>query len=155
MTNNEQYEFDFPVEVNPFVMLKEFITTFDASRDPQLWLKLIREETAELKEALASGDREQIIKEAADVDYVIFGFLTVAGEDADAMAEYEVLEELADLLVLQAAVIVGWAALKTAFKRIHESNMSKLGDDGKPIRREDGKIMKGPNYKPPYLKDLI
>ena len=39
----------------------------------------------------------------------------------------------------------------TAFKTVHDSNMSKLDDDGKPIRREDGKILKGPNYYPPDM----
>jgi len=38
---------------------------------------------------------------------------------------------------------------------VHESNMSKLGPDGKPVYREDGKVMKGPNYKPPYMGDLV
>jgi len=42
-----------------------------------------------------------------------------------------------------------------AFKRVHESNMSKLGEDGKPIYREDGKVLKGPNYKEPDLGDLV
>ena len=42
-----------------------------------------------------------------------------------------------------------------AFARVHESNMSKLGADGKPILREDGKVLKGPNYKKPDLTDLI
>ncbi|MDF3025399.1 MAG: hypothetical protein K0R10_2760, partial [Alphaproteobacteria bacterium] len=41
------------------------------------------------------------------------------------------------------------------FDRVHDSNMSKLGDDGKPIRREDGKVLKGPNYHPPELDDLL
>ena len=45
--------------------------------------------------------------------------------------------------------------LEVAFNRVHASNMSKLDDDGKPIYREDGKVMKGPNYKPPHLKDLV
>lgn len=45
--------------------------------------------------------------------------------------------------------------LEEAFRRVHASNMSKLGDDGKPLRREDGKILKGPNYAPPVLLDLI
>ena len=40
-------------------------------------------------------------------------------------------------------------------QRVFESNMSKLGDDGKPIYREDGKVLKGPNYKKPTLDDLI
>ena len=37
----------------------------------------------------------------------------------------------------------------------YESNMSKLDEDGKPILREDGKVLKGPNYKPPNLEDLV
>jgi predicted HAD superfamily Cof-like phosphohydrolase len=41
------------------------------------------------------------------------------------------------------------------FERVHASNMSKLGEDGKPIKREDGKIQKGPNYKEPDLEDLL
>ncbi len=45
--------------------------------------------------------------------------------------------------------------LDEAMNRVHESNMSKLGPDGKPIRRPDGKILKGPNYKPPILTDLV
>ena len=45
--------------------------------------------------------------------------------------------------------------LDEALDRVHLSNMSKLGDDGKPIYREDGKVLKGPDYKPPSLEDLI
>ena len=46
--------------------------------------------------------------------------------------------------------------LDEALNRVHESNMSKLDDDGKPIYREkDGKVLKGPNYKPPTLEDLV
>jgi len=39
--------------------------------------------------------------------------------------------------------------------RVHHSNMSKLDDDGNPIYREDGKVLKGPHYQPPNLRDLI
>lgn len=42
-----------------------------------------------------------------------------------------------------------------AFKRVHESNMSKIRDDGTVIRREDGKILKPDTYHPPHLDDLI
>ena len=42
-----------------------------------------------------------------------------------------------------------------AFNRVHNSNMSKLDDEGKPVYREDGKVTKGPNYKAPDLSDLI
>ena len=45
--------------------------------------------------------------------------------------------------------------VQEAFNRVHASNMSKLDEDGNPIYREDGKVMKGPNYKPPYLEDLV
>jgi hypothetical protein len=45
--------------------------------------------------------------------------------------------------------------LDEAMKRIFESNMSKLGDDGKPLRREGGKVLKGPNCQPPDLSDLV
>ena len=45
--------------------------------------------------------------------------------------------------------------LDEAMHRVHESNMYKLDQDGKPIYREDGKVLKGPNYQPPDLSDLI
>ena len=66
------------------------------------------------------------------------------------------LKELADLVYVcyQYAENMGWF-LAEALNRVHESNMSKLGEDNKPIRREDGKILKGPNYKPPDLSDLF
>ena len=66
------------------------------------------------------------------------------------------LKELADLVYVcfQYAANMGWD-LDEALHRVHESNMSKLDKDGKPIRREDGKILKGPNYRPPNLIDLI
>ena len=65
------------------------------------------------------------------------------------------LKELADLVFVcyQYAVARNWN-LDTAMKRVFESNMSKFVD-GKPLRREDGKILKGPDYKPPFLDDLV
>ncbi len=66
------------------------------------------------------------------------------------------LKELADLVYVcyQYAQNMGWF-LDEALNRVHESNMSKLGEDGKPIYREDGKVLKGPDYKPPDLSDLF
>ena len=67
------------------------------------------------------------------------------------------LKELADLVYVcyQYAENMHWF-LDEALNRVHLSNLSKLGEDGKPIRREkDGKVLKGPNYKPPDLSDLI
>ena len=68
----------------------------------------------------------------------------------------ETLKELADLVYVcyQYAENMHWF-LDAALDRVHESNMSKLGEDGKPIYREDGKVLKGPNYKPPDLSDLV
>ena len=68
----------------------------------------------------------------------------------------ECLKELADLVYVcyQYAENMGWF-LDEALDRVHLSNMSKLGEDGKPIYREDGKVLKGPNYKPPTLEDLF
>ena len=69
---------------------------------------------------------------------------------------YEVLKELSDLVFVcyQFAAAYG-LDLDAAMERVFESNMSKLGDDGKPIYREDGKVLKGPNYKKPQLDDLV
>ena len=68
----------------------------------------------------------------------------------------EALKELADLVYVcyQYAENMGWF-LDEALNRVHLSNMSKLDEDGKPIYREDGKVLKGPNYKPPNLSDLF
>lgn len=68
----------------------------------------------------------------------------------------DALKELADLVFVcyQAAQNMGWD-LDEAMKRVFESNMSKLGNDGFPVRRADGKVLKGPNYKPPSLIDLV
>ena len=64
------------------------------------------------------------------------------------------LKELSDLVFVcyQFAAARGWD-LDTAMTRVFESNMSKLVD-GKPLRRDDGKVLKGPNSQPPVLDDL-
>ena len=68
----------------------------------------------------------------------------------------EALKELADLVYVcyQYATNLGWD-FDEALNRVHDSNMSKLDVDGKPIYRSDGKVLKGPNYKPPNLSDLV
>lgn len=66
------------------------------------------------------------------------------------------LKELADLVYVcyQYAANLEWD-LDEALKRVHKSNMSKLDEYGKPIYRADGKVLKGPSYKPPTLTDLV
>ena len=74
----------------------------------------------------------------------------------DISSRADCLKELADLVYVcaQYAENMDWD-LEQALRRVHRSNMSKLGDDGKPIYREDGKVLKGPNYQPPTLTDLV
>ena len=66
------------------------------------------------------------------------------------------LKELADLVYVcyQYAANMEWD-LDEALDRVHISNLSKLDEEGNPIYREDGKVLKGPNYKPPNLIDLV
>ena len=80
------------------------------------------------------------------------GFLFMHGKNNQEHA----LKELADLIYVcyQYAENMGWF-LDEALDRVHKSNMSKLDEDGNPIYREDGKVLKGPNYKPPTLSDLF
>lgn len=86
-------------------------------------------------------------------------FLQAADElyaDPDnAKRKEEFLKELSDLVFVcyQIAAAFGFD-LDTAMDRVFESNMSKLGPDGKPIYRADGKVLKGESYKPPVLTDL-
>lgn len=93
-----------------------------------LGMALILEETKELQEevaAIAAGDydhRENFVKELADLEYVVNWLACKVGID-----------------------------LPAATEAVHKSNMSKLGEDGKPIYREDGKVMKGPNYHKPEM----
>lgn len=76
------------------------------------------------------------------------------GEPIDNKAD--LLKELADLqYVISGFAVVFGLPLSTAFNRVHKSNLSKLGVDGKPLKRGDGKILKGPNYQKPYLEDLV
>lgn len=98
-----------------------------------LRMDLVEEETKEIKEAVTDllekntqENREALLKELCDLQYVLSGFFVVLGWDAE-----------------------------EAFRRVHRSNMSKLGADGFPIYREDGKVLKGPNYKKPDLSDLV
>jgi predicted HAD superfamily Cof-like phosphohydrolase len=94
-----------------------------------LRINLLAEELEELKEALAAGDPLETLDALIDLQYVLDGaFLSLGLHD-----------------------------VKTAaFNEVHRSNMSKLGEDGKPIRREsDGKVMKGPNYFKPDLAQFI
>tara|TARA_Y100000361_G_C11082412_1_gene301766 strand:- start:354 stop:752 length:399 start_codon:yes stop_codon:yes gene_type:complete len=96
-------------------------------RDVQdLRLDLIAEELEELDLAIKNKDIVEVADALTDLLYVVYGAGHAFGIDLD-----------------------------ECFHEVHESNMSKLGEDGKPIYREDGKVMKGPHYFPPELKEIL
>jgi len=87
---------------------------------------------------------------------VAHAYLDLLKDITNKRAREHLLKEDVDLLyvIFQRAAAFGWD-IQSAYNRVHASNMSKLGEDGKPIRREDGKILKGPNYFEPSLIDLV
>ena len=138
-------------------MTEEFITAMeqpkgvDISEGEQggvlsMRLCLIREEAEEVEDAVCLLADKVFNAEFLGIDLT---------EDIKA-AKAALLKELCDLqYVLSGFAVTFGLPLDEAFKRVHESNMSKLGPDGKPIYREDGKVLKGPNYKKPDLSDLV
>ena len=101
--------------------------------------KLLTEEMKELRHEIEQG-----IADLAD-----HGHLTRE-------TKLNLLKEMADVqYVLSGMAVTFGLPLEKVFGRVHESNMSKLGEDGKPVLREDGKVLKGPRYHPPVLDDLV
>ena len=127
-------------------IVQEFHSKFKHPIDEQwtttlleLRLKLIREESGEVM--------EEFVDMLMDLE---------RGKPVSTVQKSKLLKELCDLqYVLSGAAVALGLDIQTAFIRVHNSNMSKLGDDGKPVYREDGKIIKGDNYRPPNLEDLV
>ena len=140
-------------------MLKEFIQTFKGSLDLRLWMNLIEEELVELR--AEDYGTEAHLKELCDVMYVYNGMMLTIPKFAGDLIGEEELSKINNINDKARDVITQFFNLYTAevvgeaFTRVHKSNMSKLGRDGKPIFREDGKVLKGPDYKEPDLSDLI
>ena len=109
--------------------------------------------TNSLTRSTLSLQGELIVEESIEVEDA---FVDLDLGITNRRAKEHLLKELADLtyVCFQAAPAFGWD-LEEAFRRVHESNLSKLGEDGKPIRNELGKILKGPNYPEPSLIDLV
>lgn len=63
------------------------------------------------------------------------------------------VKELCDLRYVAEGALVAFGVEPVAYEEVHRSNMSKLGEDGRPVRRDDNKVLKGPNYSPadPHL----
>ena len=91
-----------------------------------LRLALIQEELEELSDAVADRDMIQIADALTDLLYVVYGAGHSFGIDLD-----------------------------ECFEEVHRSNMSKLGENGRPIHREDGKVLKGPGYFEPDLEGIL
>ena len=99
---------------------------FPDEKTMQLRYDLIKEELNELEQAMKSKDLKEIADALTDILYVTYGAGFAYGIDLD-----------------------------KCFKEVQRANMSKLGKDGKPIFNEKGKVMKGPNYSEPNLKQFI
>lgn len=146
-------------KVHPYEALAEFIQSFGGSLDPRLWIKLNEEELDELYKEVPNTPEH--LKEYADLMYVHIGLDLTSGDNLGALlpdderAKVTKVLQRVDRALKEYYEYYGDAIVSEAFRRVHESNMSKLDANGKPIRREDGKIMKGPNYKAPDLTDLI
>lgn len=79
-------------------------------------------------------------------------------EAAESNDLIEVADALGDMLYILCGTILEHGMqykIEEVFDEIQRSNMSKLGEDGKPIYREDGKVMKGPNYFKPNLESIL
>ena len=99
---------------------------FSSDKINKLRIDLIEEELEELKDAINKKDLKETIDALTDILYVTYGAGHAFGVNLD-----------------------------KCFEEVQSSNMSKLGEDGKPIYNENGKVMKGPNYFKPNLNQFL
>jgi predicted HAD superfamily Cof-like phosphohydrolase len=99
---------------------------FPDKKIKELRYNLIEEELNELKEAMQQKNLKEVADALTDILYVTYGAGHAFGINLD-----------------------------ECFKEVQSSNMSKLGNDGKPIYNEQGKVMKGPNYFKPDLNKFV
>ena len=99
---------------------------FSSNKINDLRINLIEEELNEFKDAMSKKDLKEVADALTDILYVTYGAGHAFGINLD-----------------------------DCFEEVQKSNMSKLGNDGKPIYNEHGKVMKGPNYFEPNLKKFI
>jgi len=99
---------------------------FPEDKITSLRYNLIKEELGELEEAIKNKDLKEVADALTDILYVTYGAGHAFGVNLD-----------------------------SCFKEVQDSNMSKLGKNGKPIYNENGKVMKGPNYFKPDLEKFL
>ena len=100
--------------------------SFPNDKITNLRVNLIREELSELEEAIEKKDLKEVADALTDILYVTYGAGHAFGINLD-----------------------------KCFEEVQNSNMSKLGPDGKPIYNEQGKVMKGPDYFKPDLNKFV
>jgi hypothetical protein len=142
-------------------MVAEFNKAFSVPYSIDLRLRLASEETVELTQAMENAAKaeapsfallENVLKEMCDVLYTVESLEQMLLPNG-----LQLTEETSKRITgpLKAVInIFGPVNFEEAVRRVHASNMSKL-EDGKPVLREDGKVLKGPNYRAPDLTDLV
>ena len=112
--------------MEPFGQEVKSTPSFSSEKINKLRFNLIKEELDEFKQALEDNDLLEVADALTDILYVTYGAGHAFGINLDA-----------------------------CFEEVQNSNMSKLGSDGKPIYNDQGKVMKGPNYFKPDLSKFI
>ena len=117
---------DVKIFMKTFGQITRTKPQFPDDKTIQLRYDLIKEELAELEQAMKTKNLKEVADALTDILYVAYGAGCAYGIDLD-----------------------------KCFKEVQRANMSKLGKDGKPIYNEKGKVMKGPNYLEPNLKQFV
>ena len=117
---------DVKVFMETFGQMVRTKPQFPDEKTMKLRYDLIKEELNELEHAMKTKNLKEIADALKDILYVTYGAGFAYGIDLD-----------------------------KCFKEVQRANMSKLGEDGKPIFNEKGKVMKGPNYREPDLKQFV
>jgi predicted HAD superfamily Cof-like phosphohydrolase len=124
------------IEISNFEKVGDFMSAFNQEVlvEPvfpdfnlaALRLDLIEEEVQELRDGLGKNNLLEVADALTDILYVVYGAGHAFGIDLD-----------------------------DCFNEVHRSNMTKLGEDGSPVYRDDGKVLKGPNYSEPDLTEFV
>ena len=117
---------DVKVFMETFGQMVRTKPQFPDEKTMKLRYDLIKEELNELEYAMKTKNLKEIADALTDILYVTYGAGFAYGIDLD-----------------------------KCFKEVQRANMSKLGEDGKPIFNEKGKVIKGPNYREPNLKQFV
>ena len=120
-------------------MVQEFHETFNIGVGSDFREKL-PDNTIKLRHKLMEEENNEYLEAALKGDFI------------------EVADALGDKLYVLLGTIIEHGmqdVIQGVFEEIHKSNMSKLGNDGKPIYREDGKALKGNNYKSPNIEKIL